>query len=140
MLCTTTLTPRQAPAAPEGGRNWLDRGRPHRLVNEIIDDVIDKPGAPSETPQKKQATTSLAVSYFVARLGIFLAIMAVFWLVGFGGLPGALAAAILSIPVSFFVLSGLRVRVAEAMAERQQSQLSLRDEFRTTGKDDAEER
>lgn len=98
--------------------------------------VSDESEASAEKPLKKQPTTSLAVSYFIARFGIFVVILAIFWLIGFEGLPGALAAAIVSIPVSFFALGKMRVRVATAMAERKHSQLSMRDEFRSTGKDD----
>lgn len=98
--------------------------------------VTDEPDTSAENPPKKSRPTLLAVSYFMARFGIFVLILAVFWLFGFGGLPGALAAAILSIPVSFFLLGRMRVQVAEAMADRRQSQLSLRDEFRTAGTDD----
>lgn len=101
-----------------------------RGVGEIIDAVTDKPETPAETTPRKQSTTALAVGYFLARLGIFLVIMAIFWLVGFTGLPGALAAAIVSIPVSFFALSSMRVRVAEAMADRRTEQISLKREFR----------
>ena len=104
-------------------------------VNETIDGVTDKPEPTAETPKAKQPTTSLAASYFVARIGIFLVILAIFWLVGFRGLPGALAAAILSIPVSFFALTNMRVRVAGAMATRKEAQLNMRDEFRNTGKE-----
>jgi hypothetical protein len=104
-------------------------------LDERMDGVTDKPEASADNPPKKQPTTSLAVSYFIARFGIFVVILAIFWLVGFRGLPGALAAAILSIPVSFFGLTKMRVRVAEAMAERKQTQTSLRDEFRTGGRD-----
>lgn len=92
--------------------------------------MTEKPETSAATAPKKQSTTALAAGYFLARLGIFLVIMAIFWLVGFTGLPGALAAAIVSIPVSFFALSSMRVRVAEAMAERREEQLGLKREFR----------
>lgn len=86
------------------------------------------------TPPKRQPAASLAAAYFVARLGIFLAILGLFWLVGFRGLPGALAAAIVSIPVSFFLLTSMRERVATRLAERKQAQLSVKEEFRNAGK------
>lgn len=89
---------------------------------------------PDIVPRKKQGAGSLAAAYFVARLGIFAAILALFWAFGFRGLPGALSAAIVSIPVSFYLLSGMRVRVAQRMEERKIEQLTLKDEFRTTGK------
>ncbi|MFV0533257.1 MAG: DUF4229 domain-containing protein [Cumulibacter sp.] len=96
--------------------------------------MSDTPESSSEVPQQKQSTTGLALSYFIARLGIFALILAGFWLIGFRGLPGAVAAAIVSIPVSFFALSKMRVRVAEGMSQRKEKQLSMRDEFRSTGK------
>lgn len=98
--------------------------------------MTDKPDVPAEPEKTRTPAISLAVSYLVARLGIFAAILAIFWLVGFRGLPGALAAAIVSIPVSLFALSSMRVRVAETMAERKHGQISLRDQFRDTGKSD----
>lgn len=98
--------------------------------------VSEKPAkSDSPTPEKQQSAGSLAAAYFVARLGIFIAILAIFWAVGFRGLPGALAAAILSIPVSFLVLGRMRERVAGRMHERKAEQLSLKEEFRTAGKD-----
>lgn len=92
-------------------------------------------GSPKATAKSgQQSTTGLAVAYFMARFGIFVAILAVFWLVGFRGLPGALAAAILSIPVSFFALGRMRERVAGRMEQRKSEQLDLKSEFRSAGK------
>lgn len=94
-----------------------------------MNDQPEKTTAPA-----KQPAASLAAAYFVARFGIFLAILGVFWLFGFRGLPGALAAAIVSIPVSFFLLTSMREKVAIRLAERKQAQLSVKDEFRNAGK------
>lgn len=98
--------------------------------------MTEKPEASAAKMPKRQPAASLAAAYFVARLGVFLVILAIFWVVGFRGLPGALAAAILSIPVSFFTLGRMRQSVAIRMDERRAEQQNLKDEFRDAGKPD----
>ena len=96
--------------------------------------MTEKPETPATKLPKQQPAASLAAAYFLARLGIFVAILAIFWWIGFDGLPGALGAAILSIPVSFFALGKMRERVAQRLEERRAGQQNLKEEFRTTGK------
>lgn len=95
--------------------------------------MTEKPEAPIGEIKQRPAVM-MAVGYLFARLAIFVLLLSVFWLSGFGGMPGALAAAILSIPISFFMLSGMRIRVAEAMQERREAQDDLREKFRSEGK------
>lgn len=95
--------------------------------------MSEKPEVPIDEI-KQRPPVMMAVGYLFARLAIFVLLLSVFWLAGFGGMPGALAAAILSIPISFFMLSGMRIRVAEAMHERREAQGNIREQFRSGGK------
>lgn len=77
----------------------------------------------------------LMAAYAVGRLGIFVILGAIFWAFGFRGLPGLLAAALISIPLSFVLLKVWRVELARRIEERKTAQLRMKDAFRTTGRD-----
>ncbi len=116
-----------------------------------IADVADAPGAaegpgrdtkPDQTAPEPAADqgdskpiAGLMVAYAVGRLGIFVILGAIFWAFGFRGLPGLLAAALISIPLSFVLLKVWRVELARRIEERKATQLSMKDAFRTTGRD-----
>ena len=73
----------------------------------------------------------LMAAYFLARVGVFAVLVVIFYLVHFRGFPGLIAAAIVSIPVSYFVCRGWRIELARRMADRQEQKLQFKQEFKT---------
>ncbi|GAB3306063.1 DUF4229 domain-containing protein [Epidermidibacterium keratini] len=89
----------------------------------------------SDEPAGSKPIAALMAAYAVGRLGIFVILGMIFWAFGFRGLPGLLAAALISIPLSFVVLKAWRVELAKRIEERKVAQLSIKDEFRITDRD-----
>jgi Protein of unknown function (DUF4229) len=56
--------------------------------------------------------------YTILRFGLFLALWGVIWLAGLHGLAGLLLAALLSIPLSYVLLSIPRARFAAKLEQR----------------------
>lgn len=90
---------------------------------------------PAADQVESKPIAGLMVAYAVGRLGIFVTLGSIFWAFGFRGLPGLLAAALISIPLSFVALKVWRVELARRIEERKSTQLSMKDAFRTTGRD-----
>lgn len=84
-------------------------------------------------PENKPIGGLIAV-YTLGRMIVFAVLVVIFYLVGLRGLPGMIAGAIVSIPVSYFLLAKTRVEVANRIAARKESELSRKDAFRTAGK------
>lgn len=56
--------------------------------------------------------------YTVLRFGLFLVLFAILWLLGVGGLLGALVAVVLSIPLSLVLLARPRAALARTIEQR----------------------
>lgn len=82
---------------------------------------------------QQQPVAALTLFYIVGRFAVFGALVGIFFLVGFRGFPGLIAAAFLSIPLSFLVLKPVRVRLAQRMLDRRLEKESVRDDFRSAG-------
>lgn len=82
---------------------------------------------------KRQPVGALTLFYVVGRFAVFGALVGIFFLLGFRGFPGLIAAAFVSIPLSFFVLKPVRVRLAQRMLDRRLEKESVRDDFRSAG-------
>lgn len=91
-------------------------------------------GATPVTDPASKSIGPMVAAYTMGRLVVFVVIAVIFYLVGFRGLPGMLGAAILSIPVSYFLLAKTRVELANRIAARKESELNRKDAFRTAGK------
>ena len=73
----------------------------------------DTPTTSATTPSGS-AAVAFAV-YSLARMGLFLALWAALFSVGLPPLPAALAAAVLSLPLSWLLLARQRARLAERL-------------------------
>lgn len=56
--------------------------------------------------------------YTVLRFGLFLVLFAILWLLGVGGLLGAVIAVVLSIPLSLVLLARPRAALAKTIEQR----------------------
>ncbi len=70
------------------------------------------------------------VAYTAGRIGIFLATAAVLWLAGFRSWILALAAILLSMPVSYYVLRRQRAALARTVERRVSDRRELRARLR----------
>jgi len=97
------------------------------------EDKATRDSATSSEPaaQKAKPVGPLMAAYFLARVGVFAVLVVVFYFVHFRGFPGLIAAAIVSIPVSYLVCRGWRAELARRMADRHEQKLQIKQEFKT---------
>lgn len=72
---------------------------------------------PPEPPSFARSMGALWL-YTVLRIGLFLVLFAILWLVGVGGLLGVLIAVILSVPLSLVLLARPRAALARTIEQR----------------------
>jgi hypothetical protein len=96
--------------------------------------VADQPGATEQggavEPTAQPKLLPLFLLYTLGRLAIAAALIALLWVLGLPGTPGFLFGVLLAMPVSFFVLSPVRIRLTSAMAARQERKEALRAQLR----------
>lgn len=74
--------------------------------------------------------------YTLARIGMFLAIGAVLWLLGFRSWALAFGALLLSMPASLVLLRKRRIAFAHDLERRRRERRQLRAELRGTASDE----
>lgn len=87
----------------------------------------------SESPAAPPRVAPLFVAYFGGRFLVFVLLALVLYLVNFRGLPGLLAAAIASIPLSYLLFRGWRADLAARMIARRDAKVAAKDAFRASG-------
>jgi hypothetical protein len=102
--------------------------------------VAEQPGATEPggavEPDAQPKLFTLFLLYTLGRLAIAAALIALLWVLGLPGTPGFLFGVLLAMPVSFFVLSPVRVRLTSALAARNERKEALRAELRGSDTDD----
>jgi hypothetical protein len=88
------------------------------------------PAAPTGGPASPPRLAPALALYTLGRLGIFLVLVALLWLVGLSGFLGLLLGLALSVPVSYLLLRPLRERVAEALAARSVARRPAKEDLR----------
>ena len=74
----------------------------------------------------------LLAAYTVGRFGVFVLLIVIFYVVNYRGFPGLIAAALISIPVSYLLFRGWRTELAERIDAKNDRKLRFKEEFRTT--------
>jgi hypothetical protein len=92
--------------------------------------VGGSPSAPTGGPAAPPALAPALVLYTLGRIGIFVVLVALMWLVGLTGFLGLLLGLALSVPVSYLLLRPLRERVAEALAARSVARRTAKTDLR----------
>jgi hypothetical protein len=93
--------------------------------------VGGSPSAPTGGPAAPPALAPALVLYTLGRIGIFVVLVALMWLVGLTGFLGLLLGLALSVPVSYLLLRPLRERVSEALAARSVARRTAKEDLRT---------
>ena len=94
------------------------------------------PGAPTGGPATLPALWPPLVLYTVGRLLITVALVAAIWVAGLPGFPALLFGLLLSMPISYLLLRGVRDRVTEALAARSVARDDLRARLSGDPEDD----
>jgi hypothetical protein len=106
--------------------------------------VADQTGASGQTGAAEQNGATAAsdalpaaqplakwfLLYTLGRLVIAAVLIALLWALGLPGFPGFLFGVLLSMPVSFFVLGGVRQRLTGALVARSERKEALRAQLR----------
>ena len=106
--------------------------------------MADQSGVPGQTGASEQegatsvpdalppapALAKWFLLYTLGRLVIAAALIALLWTLGLPGFPGFLFGVLLSMPVSFFVLGGVRQRLTGALVARSERKEALRAQLR----------
>ena len=88
------------------------------------------PVGPTGGPARPPSVGPLLALYTVGRLAIAAALVTLLWVLGLGSFPGLLFGLLLSMPLSFLVLRGVRERLTEAMAARSTTRRAAKEELR----------
>lgn len=88
------------------------------------------PGAPTGGPATPPRVAPPLLLYSVGRLLIVAALVAIVWVAGLPGLPALLFGLLLSMPLSYLLLRGVRERLAEALAARSLARRAAKENLR----------
>lgn len=88
------------------------------------------PVSPTGGPARPPSVWPLLALYTVGRLAMAAALVALLWVLGLGSFPGLLFGLLLSMPLSFVLLRGVRERLTEAMAARSTTRRAAKEELR----------
>jgi Protein of unknown function (DUF4229) len=89
-----------------------------------------QPAAPTGGPASPPRLAPALALYTLGRLGIFVVLVALMWLVGLQGFLGLALGLALSVPVSYLLLRPLRERTTEALAARSVSRRTTKADLR----------
>jgi hypothetical protein len=88
------------------------------------------PGAPTGGPATPPRVGVPLALYTLGRLLITAALVAVIWVAGLPGFPALLFGLLLSMPVSYLLLRGVRDRLTEALAARSVARRAEKQDLR----------
>lgn len=77
-----------------------------------------RPVSPTGGPAQPPSPWPLLALYTLGRIALAAALVALLWVLGLGSFPGLLFGLLLSMPLSFVLLKGIRERLTEALAAR----------------------
>ncbi|MGY1811719.1 DUF4229 domain-containing protein [Blastococcus sp. SYSU D00820] len=88
------------------------------------------PGSPTGGPATPPRVGPWLAAYTLGRLVITAALVALVWLLGLPGIPALLFGLLLSMPVSYLLLRGVRDRLTEALAARSLARKAAKEDLR----------
>lgn len=89
------------------------------------------PASPAGGPATPPRVGPWLALYTLGRVVVAAVLVTIVWVAGLGGIPALLWGVLLSVPVSYFSLRGVRDRLTEALAARAVARKAAKEDIRT---------